>query len=199
MASMAEPQAPPRPRSSPAAARGRGLRLRTILLLLLLTALLGRGLGWFGGGRVGGGDTGPATVAGGGARTESPPAGLRHQPVVPPASNGSSPDAVLAVGPGAATATSPATIPPPPTRPNQSIATEPTASVGIEPDRFASLVSLLRVRTAEQQLGAALAALARARDLPLAPAQQIALAPVVADLESAVAVAVGRIESSVAM
>lgn len=210
MPHMAEPQAPPRPRSSPASARGRGLRLRTILLLLLLTALLGRGLGWFGGGREGGGDAGSAAVAGRGAGTESPPVGLVPQPTVSPASDGPSPDAVLVGGSGSEAATphqptssQPTTEPtepvvPPTPRPAIGAPTEPTAAAGIEPDRFASLVSLLRVRTAEQQLGAALATLARARGLPLASAQQLALASVVADLESAVAVAVGRIEAAVA-
>ncbi len=77
-----------------------------------------------------------------------------------------------------ASTTAPNTPPPAPIveAPNTPLATAPRADGdGIDPDRFASLLSLVRVRCSEDRFGEALVAMEQARALPLDRDQRSAL------------------------
>lgn len=226
MAEPAEPTASPPPPARPVPGARRAIRLRTVLLLLVLAALLGRGLGWFGGGHAGDAPAATGEAASGGATTEPVTGAETGTP--PPAES-----PAAAPPPMAPLPTGPQPREPQPREPQprelqpsepqpagpQPVEQAPLAgpdgsartpslggdtargsgpAPGVDPDRFASLVSLLRVRTANRELGAALAALARARNLPLDAAQRAAIVPLAADLDAAIGNVVAQLDDQVA-
>jgi hypothetical protein len=93
---------------------------------------------------------------------------------------------------GAAVAMEPPSTPVGETRPAGILAV-----AVVDPDRFGSLVSLLRTSTVDRRFGSAMFTLQRLRDLPLDAAQQTALVQPAADLESALGGACGEIVKSV--
>lgn len=182
---MATPSRTERPAPAPSPRRRR-IRWRAAGVLVLLGLLVGRGFGWLGGG--GAPDpTGPAS-------TEQPP----------PAAVPVPPDVVVAVAPsavpepgaavlvqaaaGAPVAPSPVApvLPPQPLgeaapttpapQPPAAAAPVPEPVVGLDPDRFGSLLSVLDAQVTARQFGGARQVAARLLALSLDPAQRAVVA-----------------------
>lgn len=184
-----------------APARRRGRRGWWVLLALVFV-LIGRGLGWLGGGgavsrpNATQADLTGASAQGSRAEVAEAPAPLASVPGASRAAD-AAPDAMTA-GPA------PAPAGPPDGEPGSAPAGEAapqsapleSPAPAVDPDRFASLVSLVRTRTDERQLGSAMGALQHLRSLPLDAAQRTVLSVAADELQTAMASACSHVVQS---
>ena len=166
MAAPLEPSShrAPTPRRAPAV---------LLLVAAAVLVLLGRGLGFLGGGNGEDDDASRAPTRPRFVEGDRAPTAMHVLPPEPAPPTPARPDAESTAAPAAIPAMAPATLPGERTAPPPRATPAPGA--GIEADRFASIRSLITTRTESGHIGEALAAIERARTLPLSESQNAAL------------------------
>lgn len=160
--------------------------MRAVLLVIVLGWLIGRGLGWFGGGGEAS-DPNAASTRPAAAAAAAEPLAAEATTAVPPVGG------VELASTRAETTAESAAVPlvePAPSPIAESVPV-PQLVPTIDADRFASMLSLVTHATEQRQFGSALASLQHLRSLPLDALQQAALVPAAREVERALSAVCG--------